>query len=95
MATIALASLPAEAQDVVDKLLHGGGSKYRQDGTTFADRENHLPAKSRGYYREYTVATPGVPDRGPRRIIEGGQGELYYTSDHYRTFQWVVRGGNP
>lgn len=95
MAKVALASLPVEAQGVVDKLDHGGGFKYRQDGATFTNRERRLPAKPHGYYREYTVATPGAPDRGPRRLILGGQGELYYTSDHYRTFQWVVRGGTP
>jgi ribonuclease T1 len=95
MAAVALAGLPAEARDVVDKLDHGGAFKYRQDGTTFGNREQRLPSKPRGYYREYTVATPGLSDRGPRRIIAGRQGELYYTPDHYRSFEWIVRDGSP
>jgi len=92
---VALAGLPAEAQEVVAKLTHGGAFKYRQDGTTFGNREKRLPAEPRGYYHEYTVATPGLSGRGPRRIITGRQGELYYTPDHYRSFQWIVREGSP
>ena len=95
MPSVALASLPAEAQDVVAKLVHGGAFKYRQDGAAFGNREKRLPAEPRGYYREYTVTTPGLPGRGPRRIIAGRQGELYYTPDHYRSFQWIVREGSP
>lgn len=94
MATVSLGSLPAEARDVVDKLDHGGAFKYRQDGTTFGNRERRLPPKPQGYYREYTVATPGLSDRGPRRVIAGRQGELYYTPDHYRSFEWIVRDGS-
>ena len=46
--------------------------------------------RERGYYREYTVPTPGVSHRGARRIVVGRQGELYYTSDHYRSFRRIV-----
>jgi ribonuclease T1 len=93
MALIALGALPQAAQEVVDKIDHGGAFQYRQDGATFANREKRLPAEPRGYYREYTVATPGEGDRGPRRIVAGRAGELYYTADHYRTFRWIVRNG--
>lgn len=93
MRQIALSALPAEAQAVVAKIDHGGAFHYRQDGVAFANRERRLPAEPRGYYREYTVATPGQADRGPRRIVAGRGGELYYTGDHYRTFSWVVRNG--
>jgi ribonuclease T1 len=94
MPTVALSSLPNQAQEVVEGIQHGGGLKYRQDGTVFTNREGRLPVKPHGYYREYTVATPGLIDRGPRRIITGQDGELYYTPDHYRTFQWIVREGS-
>jgi ribonuclease T1 len=48
-----------------------------------------LPEEPSGYYHEYTVPTPGASDRGARRIIEGAGGELYWTGDHYRTFERI------
>lgn len=93
MAAVAAPSLPAEAREVIRRIEDGGTFQYRQDGVTFDNREGRLPAEPRGYYREYTVATPGAADRGARRLILGRNGELYYTPDHYRTFQWVLRGG--
>ena len=91
--TVVESALPDQARDVISRIDHGGTFKYRQDGAIFANREGLLPGEPRGYYREYTVDTPGVPDRGPRRVILGSQGELYYTSDHYRSFEGVVRDG--
>lgn len=64
----------------------GGPFAYRKDGVTFENREARLAAHPRGYWHEYTVPTPGSDDRGARRIIAGGDGELFYTRDHYRTF---------
>lgn len=93
MSTIAEASLPVEARDVIKRIDDGGAFQYRQDGVTFQNRERLLPAEPGGYYREYTVSTPGAADRGARRLILGRHGELYYTPDHYRSFLWVVRGG--
>src|SRR5262245_60995356 len=63
-----------------------GPFPYRKDGSEFSNREARLPAQGPGYYREYTVATLGSPDRGARRIVSGRAGELYYTRDHYRSF---------
>jgi len=60
--------------------------RYRQDGSTFQNREHRLPEKPYGYYKEYTVETPGSRDRGARRLILGSDGEAYYTNDHYQTF---------
>lgn len=59
---------------------------YSQDGQTFQNREGLLPPEPLGYYREYTVDTPGSPDRGARRLVIGEGGETYYTSDHYASF---------
>lgn len=83
------ASLPPEARAVLDRIAHGGPFAYRQDGGVFHNRERLLPAQPRGYYREYTVDTPGSSDRGARRIITGGEPphEYWYTDDHYRSFQ--------
>lgn len=66
----------------------GGPFPYRQDGTVFHNREGLLPPRSRGYYREYTVDTPGLSHRGPRRVVTGGDPPeiYYYTEDHYRSF---------
>ncbi|MEY9907576.1 ribonuclease T1 [Catenulispora sp. MAP12-49] len=93
MAAVAETSLPAEARDVIKRIEDGGAFQYRQDGVTFQNRERRLPAEPSGYYREYTVATPGAVDRGARRLILGKNGELYYTPDHYKSFLWVLRGG--
>jgi ribonuclease T1 len=64
----------------------GGPFRYRKDGTTWENRERRLAKQPPGYYREYTVDTPGESDRGARRIIAGGRGEMYYTRDHYGSF---------
>lgn len=64
---------------------------YLQDGAIYFNRQQHFPQREAGYYREYTVETPGSPNRGARRLVVGGGGaELYYTDDHYRTFCEVV-----
>lgn len=83
------AFLPPEAHPVLDAIARGGPYDYRQDDGVFQNREGELPPRSRGYYREYTVPTPGAPDRGARRIVTGGDppAEYYYTDDHYRSFR--------
>ncbi|MGL1832941.1 ribonuclease domain-containing protein [Rhodocyclaceae bacterium SMB388] len=83
--------LPAEAITTLDLILAGGPFPYRQDGTTFQNRERLLPNRPRGYYREYTVPTPGARDRGARRFVTGGDPPevFYYTQDHYRSFRRI------
>jgi ribonuclease T1 len=67
----------------------GGPFPHAKDGTVFGNREGRLPAQPHGYYREYTVPTPGAKNRGARRIVRGKGGETYYTRDHYRTFERI------
>ena len=55
------------------------------------DAPGVLPARAKGYYREYTVVTPGSRDRGTRRLIAGRDGDIYYTDYHYKSFRQVVR----
>lgn len=85
------ARLPMEANQTLLLIRGGGPFPYPgKDGSTFFNRENKLPDKPRGYYREYTVPTAGSPDRGSRRLVVGRGGEIYYTDNHYRSFKLVV-----
>jgi ribonuclease T1 len=86
---VVAASLPAEARQTLALIDSGGPFPYDQDGVVFENREGLLPDHDTGYYHEYTVPTPGSPDRGARRIITGSAGELYYTGDHYRSFERI------
>ena len=87
---MAVAELPDEALDTLDLIRSGGPFPYDRDGLTFFNRERLLPSEYEGYYREYTVDTPGSPDRGARRIVTGDRGEVYYTADHYESFREVL-----
>lgn len=87
----ALSQLPPPATEVWQLIQQGGPFPYRQDGTVFGNREGRLPMRQSGFYREYTVPTPGESDRGARRLVTGGPvtggtAELYYTGDHYVSF---------
>ena len=88
---VALEQLPVEARQTLSRIEAGGPFPYKQDGRVFGNRERLLPQRSRGYYREYTVKTPGARDRGARRIVAGRNGEYYYTEDHYRSFRRIIR----
>ena len=85
--TVSASALPVEARDVLVLIDHGGPFPGDRDGIVFENRERLLPDEPVGYYHEYTVPTPGSSDRGARRIITGGAGELYWTDDHYRSFE--------
>ncbi len=88
--TVSAAQLPNEARVVMRAIRLGGPFPYSKDGSVFGNRERRLPRKPSGYYREYTVPTPGSPDRGARRIIAGSEGEMFYTDDHYRHFRRIT-----
>ena len=92
--SIALDKLPPEAKVTLKLIQKGGPFPFPQkDGTVFMNFERHLPKAPRGYYREYTVPTPGARTRGARRIIAGQRKEYYYTSDHYNTFSRIQLSG--
>jgi len=84
-------SLPPEALDTLELIDAGGPFPYEQDGGVFFNNERILPLQDRGYYHEYTVETPGSDDRGARRIVAGTDGELYWTGDHYQSFERIQR----
>lgn len=95
-ASVALSGLPKQGQQVMEQIRQGGPFRYEKDGTVFGNRERLLPGQKRGYYREYTVPTPGLKHRGARRIVCGGEKPrtpeaCYYTEDHYASFRLIVQ----
>ena len=94
--TIALTQLPVQGQDMMKLIYAGGPFKFDKDGVVFGNRERILPAKNRGFYREYTVKTPGERTRGARRIVCGGlqaatPEACFYSDDHYASFRQIVQ----
>jgi ribonuclease T1 len=83
--------LPAQVAETL-RLIDEGGPfpEPAHDGGTFQNREGLLPDQPGGYYREYTVPTPGSDDRGARRVIAGDDGERFYTADHYESFARIA-----
>jgi ribonuclease T1 len=91
--SVCYSALPPEAHDTLRLIARGGPYPYPQDGGTFYNREGLLPSQPTGYYREYTVKTPGVDHRGARRIVTGDSyREDYYTADHYASFRLINYG---
>ena len=94
--SVALSQLPSQAQATHRLIRSGGPFPYAKDGTVFGNRERLLPRHARGYYREYTVQTPGSRNRGARRIICGGREPVnpeacFYTADHYASFRLIAQ----
>lgn len=95
-ASVVVTGLPPQGQDVMSQIRQGGPFRYDKDGSVFGNRERLLPGEKRGYYREYTVPTPGLDHRGARRIVCGGfkprtPEACYYTEDHYNSFRLIVQ----
>ena len=96
-ADVALHELPPQAAQTLMLIKSGGPFPYRKDGAVFGNFEKHLPLQPRGYYREYTVPTPGARGRGARRIVAGrgaqrdvkSSDEYYYSADHYDSFHRI------
>lgn len=93
-ASVTLEQLPLQGRETYQRILQGGPFPYEKDGVVFGNRERLLPSEKRGYYREYTVKTPGSRDRGARRIVCGGEttapDACFYTADHYASFRKIV-----
>ncbi len=95
-ASVAVQGLPPQGREVMNQIRQGGPFRYEKDGTVFGNRERLLPSGKRGYYREYTVPTPGLGHRGAKRIVCGGfepraPDACYYTEDHYSSFRLIVQ----
>jgi len=96
ISTVLTTELPVQGRNMVSLIYQGGPFRYDKDGSVFGNRERILPASNRGYYREYTVQTPGERSRGARRIVCGGfvptvPDACYYTDDHYASFRRIVQ----
>ena len=96
LTTVSVTELPKQGQQVYALIVQGGPFAYDKDGVVFGNREQQLPKHTRGYYREYTVKTSGVRNRGAKRIVCGGlqvqsPEVCYYTEDHYSSFRKIVR----
>lgn len=91
---VPLSQLPVQARQTLDLIRRGGPYPYpTHDGSVFRNSEHRLPVEPAGFYREYTVPTPGSEDRGARRIIAGRDGTYWYTADHYDTFRRIDVSG--
>jgi ribonuclease T1 len=93
--TVRLVNLPKEAQTTERLIRAGGPFPHDKDGVVFGNRERILPKSPRGFYREYTVITPGSRNRGARRIVCGGAVAVnpeacYYSDDHYASFRRIA-----
>jgi ribonuclease T1 len=92
--SVSLAELPRQGVQTYHLIRQGGPFAHEKDGVVFGNRERLLPTQKRGYYREYTVATPGSRNRGTQRIVCGGAPRTpdacYYTADHYASFRVIV-----
>jgi len=96
LATVSVTELPKQGQQVYALIAQGGPFANDKDGVVFGNREQQLPQHKRGYYREYTVKTSGVRNRGAKRIVCGGlqvqsPDVCYYTENHYSSFRKIVR----
>ena len=93
--SIAVKNLPRPGQETLASIAAGGPFASDRDGIAFSNRERLLPREKRGYYREYTVRTPGVRNRGAKRIVCGGDqraaDQCYYSEDHYQSFKCIAR----
>ncbi|WP_416142166.1 ribonuclease domain-containing protein [Hydrogenophaga sp.] len=95
-ASVTWSGLPLQGRQVMEQIREGGPFRYEKDGTVFGNRERLLPIQKRGFYREYTVPTPGLRHRGAKRIVCGGftpqvPDACYYTEDHYNSFKLIVQ----
>lgn len=56
-------------------------------GSRFGNYEGLLPEKDGRTYTECDIDTLGASKRGAKRIVFSNDGLIYYTGDHYETFE--------
>lgn len=69
----------------------GGLEKYAPGfsigGNKFGNFEKFLPTSYTRVYRECDIDTLGMDSRGAKRIVYSNDGLIYYTEDHYQSFE--------
>ena len=70
----------------------GNVERYTGEGTAiggsrFGNREGLLPKEQGRTYTECDIDTPGSNSRGAKRIVFSNDGLIYYTDDHYESFE--------
>ncbi len=70
----------------------GNVERYTGEGTAiggsrFGNREGLLPKEKGRTYTECDIDTPGSNSRGAKRIVFSNDGLVYYTNDHYESFE--------
>ena len=56
-------------------------------GSRFGNYEGLLPEKDGRVYTECDIDTLGADKRGAKRIVFSNDGLIYYTGDHYESFE--------
>lgn len=56
-------------------------------GNRFGNYEGRLPDKEGRSYQECDIDTLGADGRGAKRIVFSNDGLIYYTEDHYNSFE--------
>ena len=56
-------------------------------GSRFGNYEGLLPEKEGRFYTECDIDTLGADKRGAKRIVFSNDGLIYYTEDHYESFE--------
>lgn len=56
-------------------------------GDRFSNREGTLPKSTGRTYTECDIDTQGKKSRGAKRIVFSNDGLIFYTADHYETFE--------
>jgi filamentous hemagglutinin len=78
-----------DLRPTLDRIERGQRLRFAHDGIVFENRERRLPAKPAGYYHEFVQPTPNESGPGGQRLVIGREGEVYYSPDHYRTFERI------
>ena len=92
------ASEMREVQKTIDNIKLNRPA-FPRDGIPFENNFKISPDSQRlntgsGPYREWTIKTPGVGNRGARRIVvDTKTGQAFYSHDHYNTFIEIGLGG--
>ena len=62
-------------------------------GSRFGNFEGLLPEADGRYYTECDIDTLGASKRGAKRIVFSNDGLIYYTGDHYESFELLYGEG--